>query len=277
MIEQEFEQLQSVYILITEFLVNYSFQLLGAVVILLVGLLLAKKAGSVVLHLLQKKGFDITLSNFLASALRGLIVVMVAIVALGKLGISITPFMAAVGAISLGVGLALQGMLSNYAAGLTIIITRPFVVTNTISVQGVNGVVKEIGLATTVLTNEEGEEITIPNKHIVGEIIHNSFANSLVEGMVGINYDTDPQQAIKLIEDLLANNAKVAKEPEVQLGIDNFGDSSINIGFRYWVPTHEIYQHKFAINLQVLHALREAGIGIPFPQREVRLLGKTAD
>lgn len=272
MIDQELEQFQQIYTLITEFLVNYSFQLVGALVIFLIGLFVAKKVANLVSRICKKQEIDITLSIFIASTVKILVIIMAAIIALGKVGISITPFVAAIGALSLGAGLALQGLLSNYGAGLTIIVTRPFVTGNTISLLGVTGIVKDISLGHTILTNEDGVEITIPNKHIMGEVLHNSFANTLVDSSIGISYDSDPEQAIAVIRQGLNSSPYINKDPEPQIGIDNFADSAIEIGVRYAVPTTNYYQLKYQTNLKIFKALQEANITIPFPQREVRLL-----
>jgi len=272
MIEQELEQFQQIYTLITEFLVAYSFQLAGAVVIFLIGLFVAKKVAKIATRICEKNNIDITLSIFIANTLRIIVVIMVAIIALGKVGISVTPMVAAIGALSLGAGLAIQGLLSNYGAGFTIIITRPFVISNTISVLGVSGIVKDISLAHTILTNEDGVEITIPNKHIMGEILHNSFANTLVDSSIGISYDSDPQKAIAVIQQCLKEMNPACNEPEPQVGIDNFGDSAIEIGVRYWIPTETYFNNKYQTNLNIFKALQDANITIPFPQREVRLL-----
>ncbi len=160
--EQPVEQIEKIYQLVTEYLVTYSFQLIAAIVILLIGIWIANRLARVVQTVLRKKEIDITLSIYAAKVIKLLIIIMVAIIALGKLGISVSPFLAAVGAIGLGVGLALQGMLTNYAAGVSIIITRPFVVGDTIEVAGVQGQVKDIELGYTILFNEEGERISIP-------------------------------------------------------------------------------------------------------------------
>jgi len=146
------------------------------------------------------------------------------------------------------------------------------VIGNTISVLGVSGIVKDISLAHTVLTNEDDVEITIPNKHIIGEILHNSFANTLVDSSIGISYDSDPEQAIAVIHQCLNEMNPVCKEPEPQIGISSFADSAIEIGVRYWVPTESYFQDKYQTNLKIFKALQEANITIPFPQREVRLL-----
>ena len=181
MLKNEIDQVGRIYNIIVEFFTNYSFQLIGAIIILIIGFMFAGKIANLVLKVCEKHKLDVTLSRFLANASKMVIVVMIGIIALGKLGISVTPFIAAIGAISLGAGLALQGLLSNYAAGFNIIIIRPFVVGDTIQVQGVRGLVKEVLLAYTILTDEDDVEITIPNKHIVGEVLHNSKHDSLLE------------------------------------------------------------------------------------------------
>ena len=133
-ISQEFEQLEVIYNIIIDFFVNYSFQLFGATLILIVGMMLAKRVSKGVQKLCESKGLDVTLSRFIANIVKIIIIFMVALICLNKIGISVTPFLAAIGALSLGAGLALQGLLSNYAAGLNIILTRPFVVGDTIQV-----------------------------------------------------------------------------------------------------------------------------------------------
>jgi small conductance mechanosensitive channel len=270
--EQELQQAQEIYNLIVEFMVNYSFQIVGAIIIVLLGMFVGKKVSDLIENLMIRKNIDVTLSHFAAGFVKILIVAMTAIIALGKIGISVTPFVAAIGAVSLGAGLALQGLLSNYGAGLSIIVARPFIVGDTISVQGVTGIVKEVKLAYTVLSNEDEVNIMIPNKHIVGEIIHNSRTNSIIETVVGIAYASDPDLAIKVIGEALAKTEGVVAEKEPQVGIDNYGDSSIDIGMRYWVPTASLFDTKYRENLAVFKALAENNIEIPFPQRHVHLI-----
>jgi len=270
--EQELQQAQEIYNLIVEFMVNYSFQIVGAIIIVLLGMFVGKKVSGLIENLMIRKNIDVTLSHFAAGFVKILIVAMTAIIALGKIGISVTPFVAAIGAVSLGAGLALQGLLSNYGAGLSIIVARPFIVGDTISVQGVTGIVKEVKLAYTVLSNEDEVNIMIPNKYIVGEIIHNFRTNSIIETVVGIAYASDPDLAIKEIGEALPNTEGVVAEKEPQVGIDNYSDSSIDIGMRYWVPTASLFDTKYRANLAVFKALAENNIEIPFPQRHMHLI-----
>jgi len=270
--EQELQQAQEIYNLIVEFMVNYSFQIVGAIIIVLLGMFVGKKVSGLIENLMIRKNIDVTLSHFAAGFVKILIVAMTAIIALGKIGISVTPFVAAIGAVSLGAGLALQGLLSNYGAGLSIIVARPFIVGDTISVQGVTGIVKEVKLAYTVLSNEYEVNIMIPNKYIVGEIIHNSRTNSIIETVVGIAYASDPDLAIKVIGEALPNTEGFVAEKEPQVGIDNYGDSSIDIGMRYWVATASLFDTKYRANLAVFKALAENNIEIPFLQRYMHLI-----
>lgn len=271
-LDQEIAQLQQVYQVIVEFLVNYSFQLIGALLIFMLGLWLANKVANWVSKKLKQHEIDVTLSGFVSNLIRLLIIIMVAIICLGKLGISVTPMIAAIGAASLGAGLAVQGMLSNYAAGVTIIVTQPFVVGNTITIKEITGQVTEIHLGMTTLTNEEGELISIPNKHIVGEILHNSFANKLVELQFNIAFSTDPNQVISLIEQVLTSFDHVDKSQPLQVGINDFTDAGFELGVRYWVPTASYFQDKYKINLAIWNALQQADIGISTPMRTVKLL-----
>jgi small conductance mechanosensitive channel len=271
---ENIKELQAIYKLITEFLVTYSFQIIGALIILALGLLVARKGSKLVTRFCERKELDITLSRFAANATKLVIIVMAAAIALGKVGISVTPFVAAIGALGLGAGLAMQGLLSNYGAGLNIILTRPFVVGDTIRVKGVAGLVTEVHLACTVLTDEDEVEIKIPNKHIIGEILHNSRTHSLAEETVGISYGSDPEKAIAVIREALGRTEHVNMESPPQVGIADFADSSIKIGIRFWAPTKKYFDTRYRANAAIYGALKAADIEIPLPQREIRMLGE---
>ncbi|WP_289097905.1 mechanosensitive ion channel family protein [uncultured Pseudoalteromonas sp.] len=276
MIDSEIQQVEKYYNLIMEYLVTYSMQILGAILILFIGLWIAQKVSNMVAGLMQRHNIDITLTNFVSNVIKVLLIIMFLVIALGKIGISVTPFVAAIGAASLGAGLAMQGMLSNYGAGLAIIATRPFVVGDTIEVKGVSGQVKTIELGHTILINEEKVEITIPNKHIVGEILHNSFSYSLVKGEIDIAYDANADLAIELIEKVLDEHELVSDSPHAQVGIERFAESGVTLSYRFWVPTTKIIETKLAVNRNVFKAIQGADIEIPFPQRIVTL-NQTSD
>lgn len=284
-IGQDLEQVNAIYQMVVEFFIGYSFQIIGALLILLVGIFVAGKVSKMVERLCLKKKLDVTLSSFIASTIKIIIIVLIGIIALGKLGISVTPFVAAIGALSLGAGLAMQGLLANYAAGLNIIITRPFIVGDTIEVQSVTGLVKRVHLAYTILIDEDGTEIAIPNRHIVGEIIHNSYSNMLAEVSIGIAYSEDAPRAIQIIQQALVKVEELQNiqmpldedgvpktEQKLQVGIGSFGDSSVNLSVRAWLPTCKFHQLRFKLNAAIYAALNENDVKIPFPQHEVRML-----
>jgi len=154
-------------------------------------------------------------------------------------------------------------------AGVAIILGRPFTVGNTIMINDISGIVEEVKLSTTILATEDGEKITIPNKHIIGEILTNSFEYKVVEGVVGIDYSSDPERAIAIVQRSLEGVEGVTQEPAPQIGIQGFGDCSIDIGMRYWVQTHRYYQTQYTANLAVFRGLIAGGIEIPYPRREL--------
>jgi len=258
-----------------DFLVNYSFQVIGAILILVIGAIAANWTSQIVHKLCHRKKLDITLAKFFSNTVRIIFLMFAIVVALGKFGITIAPFIAAIGATAFGLTYAIQGPLSNYAAGLAIILGRPFTVGDTINVQGVTGVVEEVRLAFTLLLDEDGVRIMIPSKHIVGEVLHNSGAIRMADATIGIAYNEDAKKAIDLIVRTVAGFEDVSKAPPPQAGITAFADSSVFIRFRYWVPSKKRYSTSCSVNLAVFEAIKDAGITIPFPQREVRILGET--
>ena len=272
--DKELQTLQKFYNIVIEFLTNYSFQLLGALIIVIIGWFAAKYAYTLLMRLFESHHFDSTLSKFIANVVKILIFVAMIVIALGKIGISIAPFVAAIGAVSLTAGLALQGSVSNYAAGVLLIISRPFKVGDTLSVAGVYGVVEEIKLSYTVLRNEDEELITVPNKQMIGDVLVNSFDVRVVESSIGVSYEQDPAKAISLIKEVLSGFKDVSKEHKPVVGIAKFGDSSIEVGLRYWVPTKSFFKTQYEVNLALYKVLHENHVTIPYPQREVRILGE---
>lgn len=272
--DKELQTLQKFYNIVIEFLTNYSFQLLGALIIVIIGWFAAKYTYTLLMRLFESHHFDSTLSKFIANVVKILIFAAMIVIALGKIGISIAPFVAAIGAVSLTAGLALQGSVSNYAAGVLLIISRPFKVGDTLSVAGVYGVVEEIKLSYTVLRNEDEELITVPNKQMIGDVLVNSFDVRVVESSIGVSYEQDPAKAISLIKEVLSGFKDVSKEHKPVVGIAKFGDSSIEVGLRYWVPTKSFFKTQYEVNLALYKALHENHVTIPYPQREVRILGE---
>jgi small conductance mechanosensitive channel len=187
---------------------------------------------------------------------------VVAIITLSNFGITIAPLVALAGAAAFGGTLALQGPLSNYGAGIAIILTRPFAVGSTIQVQNTFGVVEEISLAATVLTGEGGERITVPNKEIVGQIIINSHQHRVVETRFFLAHNQDSDKAIEAFEKAIAKYPAGEGAPGPQVGVHDFTYGGIILGARFWVPSLKYYQLRYAVNREVLGALEAAGIAL---------------
>ncbi|HET6223897.1 MAG TPA: mechanosensitive ion channel family protein, partial [Dongiaceae bacterium] len=192
-----------------------------------------------------------------------LLVGVVVVMTLANFGVAIAPIVALAGASAFGLTLALQGVLSNYAAGLSIILTRPFVVGNTIRVRGVEGVVDNVGLGTTILVGEDGERILVPNKEIVGAILVNSEAYRIVEARLFVDADQDVVAAIAAAKQAIL--AADAGGPSPQVGVEDFGVGGVVLGARYWVPSKRYFERRYAINGAILKALEAAGIHLRLP------------
>jgi small conductance mechanosensitive channel len=263
--------LQEMSKILSGFLVEYSFQILGALFILLAGWFFASYVSRLALRFLEKKKVDVLLARFLAAGVRYLLLALVVLMVITKLGVRIDPLIAAIGAGAFGLSLALQAPISNYGSGLAIILTRPFTIGNTITVQGFTGMVDEVTLGFTRLVTEDHEIVTIPNRHIVGEVIVNSRDVRVVEGVIGVAYETDMDLAIKVVLDAILSDPDVARAPAPQVGIEAFGDSSVNIGYRFWVPSKSYYSDRYEANELIFKAIRRHAITIPFPQMELNV------
>lgn len=275
--DRELAFIHQFYLKTIDFLANYSFQIIGAILIVLIGWFASKYVYRVLIRFFENHDFDPTLGKFAANIARLLVFGAMVVVAIGKLGISVAPFVAAVGAVFLTAGLAIQGSVANYAAGISLIITRPFRIGDTILVNKVYGEVEEIKLAYTTLRTEDEELITVPNKNMIGEVIVNSSSYRIVESRVGISYGEDAEKVIKMIRDVIAGCDFVSRETAAIVGIEQFGESAVMIGIRYWVPTRNFFKFQYEVNMLIYKALQNASITIPFPQREVRLLNNTKE
>lgn len=272
--EQELQYVQKFYDVAIEFVTNYSFQILGAFIVALIGWFFSKYAYNLLIKLFTKHDFDVTLGKFAANVVRILIFGAMLVVAVGKLGISIAPFVAAIGAIFLTAGLALQGSVANFAAGISLVISRPFKIGDTILINKVYGVVEEIKLAYTTLRTEDEELITVPNRNMIGEVIVNSFDYRIVESSVGISYGDDADAVIALIKNSIDNFENLSAQNKSVVGIQKFGDSALEIGMRYWVPTRNYFKIQYEVNGAVYKALKNANITIPYPQQDIHLHGQ---
>jgi len=248
---------------VIEFGVTYGFQLIGALVFLAIGLKAASWAGGRVAKLLEARKIDVTLARFIGNVVKVVGIVFLVIITLGNFGISIAPLIALAGASAFGATVAIQGPLSNYGAGLSIVLARPFAVGNTITVnKDTSGVVEDITLAHTVLVGEDGERITIPNKEIVGRVIVNSDTRRVVQTRICIGDDADWERAVALLRETLATIEDIKDGPPPQVGVHDFTYGGVILGLRFWVPSKRYFETRYRVNETVLRALRAAGINL---------------
>lgn len=244
-----------------------------ALLILAAGYFVGRWVGRVTDSMLVKIGLDETLRLLLTRIVRIAVLGLFLIMALQNLGVQLLPLLAGLGVAGAGIALAMQGVLGNLAAGLTIIFTRPFKVGEYISIVDEEGAVEEIKLFSTVLSHPDQSRIVIPNRKIVGEILHNYGSLRQIDVVVGVAYDTDIQAALQAVRDLLATHPRILAEPEPVIRVLTLADSSVQIAVRPWTTVADFNVVSGDIAQGVLETFRARGIVIPFPQREVRLLG----
>jgi small conductance mechanosensitive channel len=257
---------------VVDFLTDYGFQIIGALIILTIGLVIAWWIGRALRQWLEKKHVEPPIVMLAVRVVRLLIFLVALLQALEKLSVPIGPALAGIGVAGVGVGLALQGVLGNLVAGLTIIFTKPFRVGEWIEIAGVSGQVTTIELFSTTLVHTDQSRVVVPNRKIVGEILHNYGNVRQLDLSVGVAYGTNLSDATAIVRHVLAANPRVLMEPAPVVGVTMLADSSINIAIRPWTKVSDYVLAQGEINQAIAEQLRAASISIPFPQREVRLL-----
>ena len=251
---------------------NFGPKLLVAVIIIVAGYFAGRWVGKVMGRTLARLDLEPPVRLLLVRLVRVLVLALFALMALQNLGIQLLPLLAGLGVLGAGIALATQGVLSNVVAGLTIIFTKPFRVGEYVSMLGEEGDVRAISLFTTTLGHPDRSRVVIPNRKIVGEILHNYGQIRQLDIVVGVAYDTDLNQALAAINDLLQGNSRVLKDPAPVIQVTLLADSSINIAVKPWVKVPDYVQAGGEINKTIVETFRGRNIVIPFPQREVRIL-----
>jgi len=258
---------------IWELLTIYGLKLVAAIAVLIVGRWIAKGLTGFTEKMLNKRQVDPTIVSFVANLTYIALLVFVVLAALGQLGIQTTSFIAVIGAAGLAIGLALQGSLSNFAAGFLMIIFRPFKVGDFIEGAGVSGTVEKIQIFTTQLKTPDNKTIIIPNAKLSGDNIVNFSVKGTrrVDFVFGIGYDDDIDKARKIITDVIENDARVLKDPPPIIAVMELADSSVNFVVRPWVKVPDYWDLWFDVTETVKKRFDAEGISIPFPQRDVHL------
>jgi small conductance mechanosensitive channel len=261
---------------VMDFVIRYGFQIIGAIIILTIGAMVARWLGRLTESWLVKHKLELPVRTLTVRVVKLIVFALAAVLALDKVGVQIGPLVAGIGVAGAGIALAMQGMLGNVIAGLTIIFTKPFRVGEYIEILGEHGQVVNIELFSTVLAHVDRSRVVIPNRKIIGEILHNYGAMRQAIMTVGVAYDSDIALVFSTIREVLNNNPRVLKDPAPGMGIASLGDSAININIVAWFALADYGAAQPEIYNTIITRFREKGIEIPFPQRDIRLLNAPA-
>lgn len=255
-----------------DFARDYLPKLVGAGIILVAGIVVAVQVGKMIQRWLGKKDLEPPVRILIVRVVRLLIMGMTLMLVAAKVGVDMAPLIAGLGVAGVGVGLALQGVLGNLMAGLLIIFTKPFRVGEFIELLGVHGQVHAIELFSVILVHADKSRVVIPNRKIIGEILHNYGSIRQLDLSVGVAYSTDLNKALNAVNAVLARTPNVLKEPAPVVGVASFGDSGINIAVKPWAKVGDFVPAGAAVNQAIAEEFRRQGVEIPFPQREIRVL-----
>jgi small conductance mechanosensitive channel len=258
--------------LIVDLAIRYGFQVAGALAILAVGALLARWTGNLVQGWLQRQELEPPVRILIVRVTRAIVFAFAALAALDKFGVQIAPLIAGIGVAGLGAGIAMQGVLSNVIAGLTIIFTKPYRVGEYVEIIGVHGEVISIDLFTTVLRHADQSRVVVPNRKIVGEVLHNYGSVRQLDLSVGVAYATNLTEALELARAIVTQHPRVLKDPAPVVGIALLADSAITLAIKPWVKVPDYGPAQAEIYQALVEQFRAKRIEIPFPQQEVRLL-----
>ena len=258
---------------IVEYATLYGFRLLGAILIFIVGRWVAALARKIIERMMTKSEVDTTLVKFTGNLTYGLLMVVVVLAALNQIGVQTTSFIAIIGAAGLAIGFALQGSLSNFAAGIMLIVFRPFKVGDFIMAGGEAGIVEEIALFTTQMRSPDNKTIIVPNSGITGGNITNFSTKDTrrIDLVIGVSYQDDLKKVKAVLSDILTNDERVLKDPAPTIGVVELADSSIDFAVRPWVKASDYW----AVYFDTLQTIKERfdaeDISIPFPQRDIHV------
>ena len=257
----------------TAYVVPWSIRLIVALAIFIIGRMIARLIVDIVKKPMSKSGMDVMLIKFLGSLIYSVLLIAVVLAAVDQLGINITSLLAIVGAAGLAIGLALKDSLSNFAAGIMIIIFRPFRIGDFINAGGQAGVVDEIGLFCTLLHTGDNQRIIMPNSGVLGSTIVNvnALGTRRIDLVIGIGYDDNIGQARDIILGIIDADPRILKDPAAAVSVAELGDSSINMNVRPWVKAEDYWAVRSDLLETIKLSLDQAGISIPYPQRDVHL------
>jgi small conductance mechanosensitive channel len=258
--------------LILDLAIRYGFQVLGAIVILVVGLVVAWWVGSVVERPLTRMALEPPMRRLMVRVVRVVVLLFALVIALDKFGFQIAPLVAGIGVAGLGIGIALQGVLGNVIAGLTIIFTKPFRVGEHIEIAGMKGDVHTIELFSTTLVHPDQSRIIIPNRKIVGEILHNFGTMRQLHLTVMVPHGSDLAAVLAMTRDVVGANPRVLAQPAPVIGVAQVELTGVRVGVNPWVRVVDVVPAEAEIYRSLVERFGSAGISAPLPRQEVLLV-----
>ncbi|XHB98770.1 mechanosensitive ion channel domain-containing protein [Nitratireductor sp. ac15] len=260
---------------VSEFAVSYAFSILGAIILIIAGFIVAGMVENWVRSALDRfPSFDVTLTSFLSKIARYAVLVLVGVTVLAQFGVQTASIIAALGAAGLAIGLALQGTLQNVAAGIMLLVLKPFRVGEYVEASGISGTIQTIGLFATEMKTVDGLYILAPNSSLWNTSVTNYSRNPRRRNdlVIGIGYDDDIDLAQKTMLELATADDRILSDQEPATFVSELGDSAVNITLRYWTTTSDWWQTRLDLTKAAKKAFDEKGISIPFPQRDVHYL-----
>ncbi|MFC5583895.1 mechanosensitive ion channel family protein [Nitratireductor kimnyeongensis] len=260
---------------VSEFAVSYAFSILGAIILIIAGFIVAGMVERWVRSALDRfPSFDVTLTSFLSKIARYAVLVLVGVTVLAQFGVQTASIIAALGAAGLAIGLALQGTLQNVAAGIMLLVLKPFRVGEYVEASGISGTIQSIGLFATEMKTVDGLYILAPNSSLWNTSVTNYSRNARRRNdlVIGIGYDDDIDLAQKTMLELATADDRILSDQEPATFVSELGDSAVNITLRYWTTTSDWWQTRLDITKAAKKAFDDKGISIPFPQRDIHYL-----
>jgi small conductance mechanosensitive channel len=252
---------------------TYGIKIIGAIVIIIVGRIVTGILVGIIGRMMRRGHVDETLTKFMMRLTKIALLTFIILAALATLGVQTTAFIAVIGAAGLAIGFALQGSLSNFAAGVMLIIFRPFKIGDYVEAGGTGGSVEAIHIFNTILKTPDNKKVIIPNSRVTGDNITNYSAHDTrrVDLVFGIGYEDDIKKAKETLEKILSEEARVLKDPAPTIAVLELADSSVNFAVRPWVKTADYWPVRFDLTEKIKMTFDAMGISIPFPQRDVHL------
>ncbi len=263
---------------LTALAVDWGLKIVLALAVFIIGKWISKRITKVIRKLMERAELDATLVTFLCNIVYAILLAAVILAALDLLGVPVTSLLAVLGAAGLAIGLALKDSLGNFAAGVMLILFRPFKQGDFVEVAGVSGSVAEIKIFSTILTTPDNKLVVIPNSQVAADTITNYSANDQrrVDMVFGVGYDDDLKVARQVLTDLCANHPLVLDDPATNIFVLNLGDSSVDFAVRPWCNTADYWKVYGDLMEQAKVGLEAAGCSIPYPQRDVHVFGDAA-